>query len=59
MLTEREGAPLQAGMVLAIEPAGRDARGWLYHTEDTLLVTDGAPAPLTDIDAWKEMLVVG
>lgn len=59
MLTEHEYGELQPGMVLPIEPAGRDARGWLYHTEDTVLVTDGPPTVLTDIASWEEMMVVG
>ena len=46
-------------MVLNIEPAARDADGFLYHTEDTLVVTGGEPRILTDLMDTDELFVIG
>jgi len=47
ILNGKEGAELTPGMVLCIEPAVLDSRGFLYHVEDLVLVTEGEPRILT------------
>ena len=42
-----------------IEPAVKDSNGYLYHTEDTLVVTDGAPRMLTTVMDTDELFVIG
>ena len=54
-----ERAEIEPGMVLNIEPAAKDADGFLYHTEDTLVVTDGEPRILTDLMDTDELFVIG
>ena len=53
-----EQAEIQPGMVLNIEPAAKDADGFLYHTEDTLVVTDGDPQILTDVMDTDELFII-
>ena len=59
VLHAHEPAEIEPGMVLNIEPAAKDADGFLYHTEDTLVVTDGEPRILTDLMDTDELFVIG
>ena len=59
MLRGGEDGKLQPDMVVAIEPAARDSRGWLYHIEDTVLVTDGEPDVLTTEMDKESIFVIG
>ena len=58
VLHAHERAGIEPGMVLNIEPAARDADGFLYHTEDTLVVTGGEPRILTDLMDTDELFVI-
>jgi len=59
MLRGGENGKLEPDMILAIEPAARDSRGWLYHIEDTLLVTAGEPDVLTTEMDKESIFVIG
>jgi Xaa-Pro aminopeptidase len=51
-------AEIEPGMVLAIEPAARDSQGFLYHVEDTLLVTDDGALVFTDVMRKDTLFVI-
>ena len=59
VLHAHETAEIRPNMVLSIEPAVKDSNGYLYHTEDTLVVTDGDPRILTTVMATDELFVIG
>ena len=49
---------LLPGMLFNVEPAAVDSRGFLYHIEDLLLVTDGEPEIVTaDMDTEKIFVI--
>ena len=50
---------LQAGMVLAIEPAHRLDGGPIYHVEDLVLLTAEGNRILSRSADWSELLVIG
>lgn len=53
-----ETAELQPGMVLCIEPAVKDSRGFLYHLEDLFVVTEHEPKILTTVMDTEELFVI-
>lgn len=59
MLRAGEDGLLEADMILAIEPAARDARGWIYHIEDTIHLTDAGPVVLTTVMDKESIFVIG
>ena len=58
ILHGRETSLIKPGMVLNIEPAVKDARGYLYHIEDLVLVTDDEPKVLTNVMDTQELFII-
>ena len=58
VLHASEKAEIRPNMVLSIEPAVCDSEGYLYHLEDTLVVTDGAPRMLTTAMETEDLFVI-
>ena len=58
VLHGREAAEIQPGMVLNLEPAVLDSRGFLYHLEDLFVVTEAAPRILTRLMDTTDLLVI-
>jgi Xaa-Pro dipeptidase len=59
MMRPGDKTPIQAGMVLNIEPMVRDENGATYHTEDLLVVTETGHRLLTLGLAPREMPIIG
>jgi Xaa-Pro dipeptidase len=59
MIRPGDKTPIQAGMVLNIEPMVRDENGAVYHTEDLLVVTETGHRLLTLGLAPREMPIIG
>lgn len=55
LLQPTEAMPLEPGMVIYVEPIALDPGGSMYHVEDLVLVTDGAPVVLTEWDDGEEL----
>ena len=58
VLHAQKTAEIRSNMVLSIEPAVKDSNGHLYHTEDTLVVTDGEPRMLTTLIDTDELFII-
>jgi Xaa-Pro aminopeptidase len=58
MLRAGEEGVLEPGMILAIEPAARDSRGWIYHIEDTIHLTETGPAVLTTLMEKESIFII-
>ena len=59
ILHARNETELAPGMVLNIEPAVKDAQGFLYHLEDLALVTEDEPVILTTLMNTEELFSFG
>jgi Xaa-Pro dipeptidase len=57
MLSPAETIALEAGMVLAVEPATRDETG-KYHTEDLILITKDGSKVLSRSADWSKLLII-
>jgi len=58
MLRADETGLLEPNMILAIEPAARDSRGWIYHIEDTIHLTEAGPVALTTVMDKESIFVI-
>ena len=58
VLHANEEAEIQQGMVLNIEPAVVDSRGFLYHLEDLFVVTEDEPRILTTVMDTEQLFVI-
>jgi len=58
MLRAGEKGLLEPNMILAIEPAARDSRGWIYHIEDTIHLTEAGPVVLTTLMDEETIFVI-
>ena len=59
ILHARNETELVPGMVIDIEPAVKDAQGFLYHLEDLALVTEDEPVILTTLMNTEELFSFG
>ncbi len=59
VLHARNNTRLAAGMILNIEPAVRDAQGFLYHLEDLVRITADEPVILTTRMNTAELFRIG
>jgi hypothetical protein len=46
-------------MVLAIEPAHKQDGSPIFHVEDLIVVTSGAPRILSRSADWSDLMVIG
>jgi len=58
VLHAQEMTELKPGMVLNIEPAVKDSRGYLYHIEDLIVVTRDEPEILTNVMDTKDLFII-
>ncbi len=58
VLHANEESELQPGMVLCVEPAVKDSRGFLYHLEDLFVVTEGEPRILTTVMDTEQLFII-
>ena len=58
VLHAQEMTELKPGMVLNIEPAVKDSRGYLYHIEDLIVVTRDEPEILTNVMDTKDLFFI-
>ena len=58
VLHANEEAEIKPGMVLNIEPAVLDSRGFLYHLEDLFVVTEDEPRILTTVMDTEQLFII-
>jgi Xaa-Pro aminopeptidase len=58
MLHAGNAIPLEAGMVIALEPILRDETGRRYTVEDTFVIEPGGTRMLTDVTDTRRMIAI-